>query len=88
MVGLTRFRRLNMVTRIAKINGHMTKREIVRQMAERAMADESSPVMAVSYVARRIGYTVPQAYNFLRAVNRLGIVELGFSKKSVVFATN
>lgn len=78
-------RELNMTNRITSINGKLTKREVVRRMAERAIAGESSQVMAVSYVARRINQTVAQTYNFLRSLNRMGMVDLAFSKRSVVF---
>jgi hypothetical protein len=73
------------MTEIKKINGRMTKREVVRGMSRRAFSGESSEVYSIGYVARRIDLTVPQAKNFLRSLNRMGIVEVAFSKRSVMF---
>lgn len=73
---------------IVSLNGKLTKREVVRRMARRAMADENTPVYSIGYVARRIGKTVPQTKQFLSWMNQHTNIELGFSKRSVVFATN
>jgi len=67
------------------IGGKMTKREALRQMWSRAVEGESSRRMAMSYVARRIGKTVPEARQFVRDLNRLHMIASYFDKRSVVF---
>jgi len=63
----------------------MSKREVVRQMWSRAVEGESSKRMAISYIARRVGYDVKQTYQFVRDLNRLGMIASYFDKHSVVF---
>lgn len=63
----------------------MSKRQIVRNMANRAFAGESSTTHAISYVARRIGYSVPKAKQFLRDLNRMGMVTIAFAGQTVIF---
>ena len=66
----------------------MSKRQIVRNMANRAFSGESSDTHAMSYIARRIGYSVPKAKQFLRDLNRMGMVTIAFSKRSVIFVND
>lgn len=70
---------------IEKRNGKMTKREIIRKMWLYGTSGERSDRMALSYVARRLGFDIQTAKNFIMALNRLGFIASFFDKHSVVF---
>lgn len=74
------------MTTIECINGKLTRREIVRRIARRALAEEGSPIMPLAYLARRFNYTVAQTKYFLTYCKDVGIVDLVFVRDSVVFA--
>lgn len=63
----------------------MSKRQIVRGMWVRGTEGESSKRMALSYIARRLGYTIKQTVYFINALNRMGLIASYYDKKSVVF---
>ena len=66
----------------------MSKREVLRRMYERATEsdkDYNGKRMAISYIARRIGYDTKKTRQFIRDLNRLGMIASYEDKKSVVF---
>lgn len=72
--------------KVTKRFGRMTRRTAIRRMWLRGTRNESTcKRMAMSYVARRIGYDVETTYRYLTALNTLGMVRSYFDKRSVVF---
>jgi hypothetical protein len=54
------------MTEIKKINGRLTKREILRRIYGRAISEATSDVYNKKYVARRVGVSVERCEQMLR----------------------
>jgi len=74
------------MTTIETVNGKLTRREIVRRIARRALAEEGSPIVSLAYLARRFHYTLGQTKYFLTYCKDVGIVDCVIVRDSVVFA--
>ena len=74
-----------MTNKLTSRNGRMTRRAILRSMSNRAFSGEASESYAISYVARRIGYSVDVARRFIMANVRLGVVDAAIGDHVVIF---
>jgi hypothetical protein len=63
----------------------MGREQIVKGMYGRAVEGESSKRMALSYVARRLNFSINQTRWYLNSLNRKHRIAAYFDKKSVVF---
>lgn len=66
-------------------NGKLTKREIVRRIYWRGVMGVTSNEYSFSYLARRIGKTIPQMLQFVKYMRDHSGIDFYIKGRNVVF---